>query len=174
MNPRKKGQSAVEYVVTYGWALLFLVIIMAWILASGVLTPSYLVSEECYLGPNLACAFQLYKESDTLNTNIALNVSNGFPYSVRIINFNIKSADDPQAAVNWMDEGLVPVLVSGQSEYGTLPVAVASQANDIKRFDVEITYVSCAPEINPKCEDNTALRHTIGGRIVGRVLEKPA
>ena len=50
-----KGQSAIEYLMTYGWAIAILIIILGLLFTSGLFSPSYLVNEECELGPNFPC-----------------------------------------------------------------------------------------------------------------------
>jgi hypothetical protein len=163
-----KGQSAVEYVTTYGWAILFLVIIIGAILASGILTPSYFISEECYLGPSLPCNFQLYKSEE--NTGIALGVSNGFPYKVKITKFDITSSENPEMTTNAAESSMD--ILSGESKNLTVEFpGYSSSANSMKKFNVNIEYVSCAPEVNPKCEENAGLTHQISGRIFGRVVD---
>ncbi len=164
-----KGQSAVEYVTTYGWAILFLVIVIGAILGSGILTPSYFMSEECYLGPNLPCAFQLYKNGD--DTNIALGVSNGFPYKVQITKFEITASDNGEAYTNAAEIENIVIPSGDKKDFTAVLSGYSSSVNSMKRFSVNIEYVSCAPEVNPKCKDDPALSHTISGRIIGRVVE---
>ncbi len=56
-----KGQAAMEYLMTYGWALVALVVVIAALMATGVFNPSYMVSEECTMQPDLSCgAYVLY------------------------------------------------------------------------------------------------------------------
>ncbi len=164
-----RGQAAVEYITTYGWAILFLVIVIGAILASGILTPSYFISEECYLGPNLPCTFQIYKNGD--DTNIALGVSNGFPYKIKITQFEITAAEDDQATTNAAELSSMDILSGESSNFTAVLGGYSSSVNAMKKLNVNINYVSCAPEVNPKCEENSALSHQISGRIIGRILE---
>ena len=43
----KKGQGAIEYLMTYGWALLVIVVVGAALYASGVLNPASYVTNKC-------------------------------------------------------------------------------------------------------------------------------
>lgn len=164
-----KGQSAIEYLTTYGWAILFLMIVLGAILASGILTPSYFISEECYLGPNLPCDFQLYKQGD--DTHIDLDVSNGFPYKIKITKFEITPFDDSGMVVNTADMGTMDISSGDKSKMFATFTGYVTYTNTMKRFNVNIEYVSCAPEVNQNCEPKTELSHIITGRIIGRVLE---
>ena len=90
----KKGQAAIEFFVTYGWAILAFVIVLGYLMTSGILTPNYLVSEECTFGNNLPCDFALYNVGDS--THLALRIFNGFPDKIRIDEISIQSRDGNQ------------------------------------------------------------------------------
>ncbi|MFA6530349.1 MAG: hypothetical protein WCT31_01355 [Candidatus Micrarchaeia archaeon] len=165
-----RGQAALEYMMTYGWAILLLIIVVGALISSGALTPSYFVSEECYLGPNLPCNFVVYKEFATdANTNIIMNISNGFPYTIKITKLDITLQEDSAVTGGLDSNGIT--LGSGSSNQKTIVVPYNSNINSMARFRVDITYSSCARELlgpNGECSEN----HEISGRIVGRVLEK--
>jgi hypothetical protein len=52
----KKGQAMMEYLVTYGWALLALLIVVAVLLSSGVFSPNSFATQECTFQPDLPCS----------------------------------------------------------------------------------------------------------------------
>ncbi len=160
-----RGQAAVEYITTYGWALLVLVIILAAIFSTGILSPSYLVSEECTLGPNLPCNFQLYQDGTSLK--LALNITNGFGYKINVTEFTANITEEQKYFVfsNLPQTG----LESGDSVklIGQI-TSYSSSKNSIKKIKAEVKYYACAPETNMECLlDNNV--HVISGRIVGRV-----
>lgn len=158
-----RGQAAVEYLTTYGWAILVLIIVLAILVSSGMLSPNYLVSEECNFGTNIPCQFALYNEGD--QTRIGLKLFNGFPYRIKIRSLDLQ-LQDGTAFFDGFGSDLE--LESGASYQfnGTLSPALAE--NTIKRFSGNLTYVSCAPEIN--ATGCSLFEHTITGRVVGRVL----
>ncbi|MDO8553214.1 MAG: hypothetical protein Q7S22_00265 [Candidatus Micrarchaeota archaeon] len=160
-----RGQAAIEYITTYGWALLVLVIIIAAIFSTGILSPSYLISEECTLGPNLPCNFQLYQEGTSLN--ITLNITNGFGYKINITDFTANLSEEQMYFVfgnlpqKGLESGDSVKLVGYINPY-------SSSKNSIKKIKSQVKYYSCAPEINMDCLlDNN--EHIISGRIVGRI-----
>ena len=161
-----KGQSAVEYIMTYGWAILALVIVTGALLASGVISPNYLISEECNLGSNFPCKAAVYNEG--METKISIDVYNGFPYEIEIKEMNIGLRDENlYFGVFDMNE---KIESGGNHNYqGTLGTLL--QENAIKRFNANITYVSCAPEISEEDECSTS-EHTVSGKIVARVLSE--
>ncbi len=65
----KKGQSALEYLVTYGWAILAIVIIAALLVASGIFNPSTFASSNvCKEGASVSCdaASSVYYANGTI------------------------------------------------------------------------------------------------------------
>jgi hypothetical protein len=159
-----KGQSGIEYLTTYGWAIFALLIIIGIIVSSGVLTPNYLVSEECNFGNNLKCDFYLINNEATGHSEITIRIFNGFPYTVYLEDFELRTEDGAQAF-----SGLSPnqELESGESLTVTGILAGPEVPESaVKRFVGNITYYSCAPELGPDC---STVSHLITGRIVARV-----
>jgi len=77
----KRGQAAMEFLMTYGWALLVLILIILALAVFGVLNPKGFLPEACMLGPGLAC--EQYKAINDGNPNnpdgrmIFMTVRNG-------------------------------------------------------------------------------------------------
>lgn len=162
-----RGQAASEYLIVYGWALLLLAIVIGFILASGVFSPAYLISEECNLGPTLPCVFQLYQDGDDLK--LVTNISNGFSYKIGIKSIKF-TLDDTGTDFAIQSPSPLPQIESGNGAKieGVITNAGAVK-NSIKKIKVVVTYYSCAQEVNPTCIDSKA-SHVISGRIIGRVI----
>jgi len=68
----KRGQTAIEFLMTYGWAILVVMVAIASLAYFGVLNPSRSLPERCLFGNNINC-------QDSLITNSggsgALNIS---------------------------------------------------------------------------------------------------
>jgi hypothetical protein len=157
-----RGQAAIEFFMTYGWAIFALLLVLAALLSSGILSPNYLVSEECTFGNSIKCDFALYNDGGS--SRLTLNVFNGFPYRVRINDIELSTQDGK--IVTGFPSNVV--LESGQNT--TFSGTVSGPAipeNAIKRFYGNLTYVSCAPELGLNC---STVEHTITGRIVGKVI----
>ena len=69
---RKKGQAAMEFLMTYGWAILVVLIAISALAYFGVLNPSKFLPETCVLVPGLSCV-----DHKATNTTILLVLSNG-------------------------------------------------------------------------------------------------
>ncbi|MFH2100461.1 MAG: hypothetical protein ABII71_00020 [Candidatus Micrarchaeota archaeon] len=161
-----RGQSAIEYIVTYGWAILALVIVLGVLLSSGVLSPTYLISDECNAGTNLPCAFAMWNEDGA--TQLSMELHNGFPYEIRVRSINLTM---PETGETFTIRTPFPVDVeSGES------IAVRGafdggelQESGYERFFISIEYASCASELldGSDCSDSF---HVISGRLSGKVL----
>lgn len=157
-----RGQAAIEFLMTYGWAILALLLVLAALLSSGILSPNYLVSEECTFGNTLKCDSALFNSGGS--SRLTLRLFNGFPYRVRIDSLSLRAADG--AEVTGFPSGIE--LESGQGAVfeGTVSGPAIPEGN-IKRFSGNLTYVSCAPELGPDC---STVHHTLTGRVVGKVI----
>ena len=162
---RLKGQSAIEYLMTYGWAILALVIVIGALLSTGVLSPTYLISEECSLGSNIPCKLAIYNQGDVTTVSTALY--NGFPYKIRIKELTIYSRADNSVQLNDNTpkdiESGANISYSGNVDY--VP------SNTIVRYYINLTYVSCAPEVAVPPDDCSDSEHTVVGKITSRVFE---
>lgn len=158
-----KAQATVEFLMTYGWALLALIIALGALAASGVLSPSYLVSEECSFGSTMRCSSALYNEG--ANTKILLNITNGFPYEIRVSRLELASTDGANIFSGFAAD---QAMASGDSVVYAGTLTSQLPKGSVKKFSGNITYVSCAPEIGG-C--GTA-SHVITGRVTAKVLER--
>lgn len=80
MKIKKKAQAAMEFLMTYGWALLVVLIAIAALAFFGVLNPARLLPSSCSLGVGFACEDFKVINSDPFALGapgIALRVRNG-------------------------------------------------------------------------------------------------
>lgn len=62
-----KGQAALEYVVTYGWAFLVILVVIGGLAYFGVIRPSRWLPDECDFGGQLECVdYQLFEHGANL------------------------------------------------------------------------------------------------------------
>ncbi|MDP6648176.1 MAG: hypothetical protein QGH34_02180 [Candidatus Woesearchaeota archaeon] len=73
----KRGQAALEFLTTYGWAFLVILIMMSALAYFGVLNPTKLLPERCNFGAEISCNkdFMLVKKSN--EGTIIMRFSNG-------------------------------------------------------------------------------------------------
>lgn len=164
-----RGQSAVEYLMTYGWAIVALVIVIGVLLSTGVMSPGFFMQDECSMGTNLPCELAIYNEGDA--TYLSMVVYNGFPYPIEV-------QEGLEVVLPGTEQGFVlgspslPAIINsgdrmevrGRFDGPALPV------DAYKRFYVSFDYASCAPELLVPGEECSDSVHRISGKIAGRVL----
>lgn len=160
-----KGQSAVEFFMTYGWALLALVIVIGVLISTGIMSPNYLLSEECSLGSNVRCDVAFFNNGTQSQMNI--RVYNGFPYAIKVNQIELSSSDTPQSLGSFAKN----ITIDSGSDYtfvGYLSGPEVANGN-MMRFSGNITYQSCAPELGP-C--GTAPSHIISGIVAAKIIQQ--
>jgi len=81
-----KLQSAMEYLMTYGWAILLLGIVLASLYALGLFSPSSFVQSQCLLQANFGCMNAYITSSGILTVNIEQNTQS--PINITSIGCN--------------------------------------------------------------------------------------
>jgi len=80
----RKGQAAMEFLMTYGWAILVVLVVIGALAYFGVLSPTALLPEKCFLPIGLNC------EQHRLTTsNANFEVRNGMGDRITIVNFTV-------------------------------------------------------------------------------------
>ena len=74
-----KGQAAMEFLMTYGWAILVVLAAIAALAYFGVLSPEKFLPEKCILQPGIACVSHKVEPS-----KITLVISNGLGRTITI------------------------------------------------------------------------------------------
>ena len=142
----KKSQAALEFLTTYAWAFLVILIMVGALAYFGVLSPSKLLPDRCNFGSEVSCDKNRMKV-DKSDTGPTMALTNNFGTAVtiktiRVINSNtgigctgpITPADD----TDWPSGSSITLTATG---CGTLI------ENEKIKFSVEIDYyaVSATP-----------------------------
>lgn len=69
-NANSKAQAAMEYLMTYGWAIILIAIALGVIYELGILSPSAFVSSQCILGSGFSCSGAVLASSGTLTLTL--------------------------------------------------------------------------------------------------------
>jgi len=175
----RKGQAAMEYLMTYGWAIVALVIVIAALMATGAFNPSYLIAEECSLQPDLSCGGHIMY-IDGSETTLKFRIDNGLGYPILLEQVELTL---PNQETITADEFTNPessttttqyMLEQGQS--AIVEVDLTGHYDGVKgetaRMALALEYKSCAPEVigEESCYTDGS-DHVVSGRIVARVEE---
>jgi len=160
-----KGQAAIEYLTTYGWAILALVAVLGIILYSGVLSPTYLLSDECSISSNIPCKFAIESTAD--KSTLKLSLTNGFQYRIKVTDVSVSARD---GSLKGFSKKVGTEIESGANILISEDLGQALPANSVVRLNVNLTYASCAPELVASGKTCSDSNHTVVGKITGRVI----
>lgn len=105
MIRQKRGQAAMEFLMTYGWAILVVLIAIGALAYFGVLNPSRFLPASCTLMPGLGC-----EEFQVNATALTLVLQNGLGKDLSSFSVNVTSAgtncpNDGANAVSGLNDG---------------------------------------------------------------------
>ena len=166
-----RGQAAAEYLVTYGWALLLLVAVIAIILSTGVFNPSYFISEECVLQPDISCTgHQMYRGGG--DTVLLVRVENRLGYEMELDKVTATTTGFGQAGEQTWNGDITDRKRLLPGENATVKFTFRGEeqppVGSIERVGISLDYYSCAREVDPGCEGHNS-KHTISGRVTARI-----
>lgn len=75
----KRGQAAIEYLVTYGWTILIIIVTFGLILYFDVLSPSKFLPQQCEFGEQIKCV-DMYLDQNSF----MIKFLNNFPKEIKI------------------------------------------------------------------------------------------
>ena len=81
-----KGQTALEYLMMYGWALIIVLVIIS-ILYTTIFKPEFYVVEKCDTAPDIGCVpgrMKLIVRDD--GTDLVFDLVNSMGYDIRLLN----------------------------------------------------------------------------------------
>ena len=88
---QKKGQAALEFLTTYGWAFLVILIMIGTLAYFGILNPSKLLPSRCTVGPEFECLdYQIDAVTNVFKLRMKNNV--GEPIGINSMTFSSESS----------------------------------------------------------------------------------
>jgi hypothetical protein len=131
----KRSQAALEFLMTYGWAILVVLIVISALAYFGVLNPQRMLPSRCTMPTGFSCQNFVAHQA---GNNITLNVINGMGLSVIVTNITLL----PQGT-NPVCTTLSPTLNNGRETQLTFscPGLSALSGGDQKyRWDIVMQY----------------------------------
>lgn len=142
----KKGQAAMEFLMTYGWAILVVLIAIGALAYFGVLNPSRFLPASCTLMPGLSC------ESFKVDaTGLIVNVRNGMGSDLTNVTISV-----PVGAANCASATSGAGVALNDGAAATFTVACTPTGSRFKE-DLTITYTQ------------DGLDHTRTGQLVAEI-----
>jgi len=145
-----KAQAAMEYLVTYGWALLVLFIVVAYLLATGAFASNSFAAQECVLQPDLPCSpYVLYRDGPDTKLQFSLTNGLGFPIRISEINYTTSGIGvQGRKVYSWAPAVAETIQPGTRKNFTqTFTGAIQPSQNDFRTIYVEITYLNCKSAI---------------------------
>ncbi|MBI2575401.1 hypothetical protein HYV82_05960 [Candidatus Woesearchaeota archaeon] len=160
----KKAQAAMEFLMTYGWAILVVLVVIGALAYFGVLSPDTLLPEKCTLPILLNC--KDHKVTDTSGTDtIMLSILNGAGRDMKIYRVNFTSDSIAPASFGNCDNTTAVTLKNGDSvsitayKSGPDSCNLANTGRSKNRYKIQVTY---------SWLDSTSTTHTLDGELLAK------
>ncbi len=160
----KKAQAAMEFLMTYGWAILVVLVVIGALAYFGVLSPSTLLPEKCTFPVSVNCVD--HSVSQTAVTLVLLNGA-GRDMQVNRISASSEALGAGSLGVGCSTGAITTVLRNGAKLTFTLNTGdVAGACNfkdtgrDKNRYNVSVYY---------SWLDSTSITHVLPGELLARV-----
>jgi len=154
----KRAQSAVEFLLTYGWAILIMLLVVAILFYIGVFAPETAAPNSCVLPAGFSChGYALYDGG-----SLVLDLGQATGKDVRITRISCTSADSPVG-------GITPNRLLQNGKHYNFTGITCTKADGVSvpaagefyRGTIFIDYV----------EEETGIPHSISGDLAYRVEE---
>ena len=144
---KKKGQAALEFLTTYGWAFLIILVMIGALAYFGVLDPSNFAAERCVANTPLACDGQNFIAT---NETISVRLRNGLNEDLNLselryrtgsadwVNCTTLGSNNNWAVVNGTRTGTLTCALNTTSTGGTTSLVIGA------RERIEIGFQQCA------------------------------
>ena len=164
-----RGQAAMEYLVTYGWALLALFAVVAILVSTGAFSSANFSQQECTFQPGLPCSpFIIYLDAGA--TTMKFTVINDLGFPIEIVNASVTATDIGQSGRNdyQIPQDSLPQGVIGQSKRMDFSYTFEGQhqpqSRSFESIIAVVSYLNCKG-VESDCNVLTAPTYTTSGRI---------
>lgn len=106
---KKKSQAAVEFLVTYGWAFLGVMISVAALVYFGVFDTDKYVKDSCDFGNQLSCEDYILSGDD-----LTVLWSNNFGTSIDIVGYSVINDFNDNTAASGETTSILPGFIGGK------------------------------------------------------------
>ncbi|MBI2133712.1 hypothetical protein HYU11_03455 [Candidatus Woesearchaeota archaeon] len=172
-----KGQAAMEFLMTYGWAILVVLVLIGALAYFGVLSPDNFLPEKCSMPIQLSCKdFEVANKADGWDY-VQVIFSNNAGRSMILRDINVTSSEAiavpggcHNATVTSRIPGATIVLGNGQSttialDYQrsggpTMPCSIADTGRQKDRFKFKVLY---------SWQDSPGIIHELEGELLAKV-----
>lgn len=157
---KRKAQAAMEFLTTYGWAILIITVVLGGLGYMGVFSPSTYVKSSCQFDAGLACPIFMSYCDNSGNCYIDMGLQNNFNNKIEITKMIIVNPQDETSEctadvdnlgeIELISDPGDPVLLSsyGQAQqrdirfnFGSACDLLEESVNNKQRFDIKLYYI---------------------------------
>jgi len=179
MFMKKKAQAAMEFLMTYGWAILVVLVVIGALSYFGVLNPQNLLPEKCTLPMGLYCKDHVIKQGGDLNGSVSLKLENGMGRGIIITNITVKGANGQVVHDCYINLTTEPPgkpsgynhlsgwhLANGDMDSVTINCSSVDEFTGKTKADITLVYCSDTSINDTDC---AAYSHTMEGDLMAKV-----
>ena len=161
-----------EYLATYGWALLAMFVVVATLVGTGMLGAGRFTSEECAFAPNLPCSSGYFTPvaGTTNKLDLFVNITNtqGYPMLITKCYFKLVGGDEADYIVNSPDCWREVPQGGWFNHSVNLTSLQRINAADMKKAYITYTFRNCQDLNWSDCYTMRA-EHNTSGRLVASI-----
>ncbi len=113
----KKGQAAMEFLMTYGWALLVVLVAIGALAFFGVLNPGQFLPDQCTFFAGVTCSSL---KADASDNNVVFTIQNGLGYTLYNLDYTLVMSNgattpsfaNPSCATTQLNDGASTVCTA--------------------------------------------------------------
>ncbi|MBS3104979.1 hypothetical protein J4234_01870 [Candidatus Woesearchaeota archaeon] len=107
-----KSQAALEFLTTYAWFFIIIIIVISTLAYFGILSPSKLLPKRCSMGPEIACLSFIIGQTDVGAGVLRLRLRNNLPEAIIIDLWGITS--DAKTPFSCLQKPATGIWLSGE------------------------------------------------------------
>ncbi len=156
---QKRAQAAMEFLMTYGWAILVVLAAIGALAYFGVLSPGNLLPQRCEFSAGLDCTE--HPDASASASTISFPLTNSVGYRVRVSGATLSNGDGVTACTGATYNPATASTAgvsNGDSFIVTLTGCSGMTSTERYSADVTVTYVS----------NSTGMTHSSVGRVAGK------
>jgi len=115
----RRGQAALEFLTTYGWAFLVILVMIGALAYFGVINPNTFLPEKCMLSQEFGCKDHQITYVDPQTVNVKIFMINSLGEAIELKTFNLTSPDSTTVTacttIDIGDTNLPETVGAGQS-----------------------------------------------------------
>lgn len=137
----KRGQAATEFIMTYGWAILVVIVAISALAYFGVLSPDQFLPSKCLFPPGITCIDYKVTASD-----VQLFLQNTMGYDITISKINVTGKSNCVYTGSY-------VMANGDNHLFAITCSSGASGTKFKS-DVKVTYLSTVSNVTHNAVGN--------------------